>query len=218
MTCLEAQSLITPYINDELDLDTMEAFLAHVNECKECKEELDVYYTLLTSMKLLDEDKELSNNFSQDLENKLKASAEKLRKRRNRRIRKRFYFLTVLLGFIIISSIQVGTVVIAPIVPKKPSFILKNIQVKPDYMDHVTIFVERYDEQATAYVTRRKQQKQLFWESFEKNRVDHWLFELNQKIEQNQELNENQGLKENQELNEIQDNKEPAKGEVKKNE
>lgn len=98
MTCLEAQSLVTPYINDELDLKVCEEFLRHVNSCAECREELEVYYTLLTVMKQLDEDKNLSENFKQELEIKLSSTEEKIIRKKVMRTRKRILlFLLVLL-------------------------------------------------------------------------------------------------------------------------
>ena len=34
MTCQEAERLVFPYIRDELDGDTVEAFLEHIDSCK----------------------------------------------------------------------------------------------------------------------------------------------------------------------------------------
>lgn len=78
MTCMKAQSLITPFINDKLDIKDMEEFLNHIKTCKECREELEVYYISLTAMKQLDEDKQLSDDFNQDLANKLESAHEKV--------------------------------------------------------------------------------------------------------------------------------------------
>ncbi len=78
MTCSKAQSLITPFINDQLDSKVMEEFIGHVHTCKECREELEVYYALLTAMKQLDEDKNLSDDFSLELSEKLEREQEKL--------------------------------------------------------------------------------------------------------------------------------------------
>jgi len=78
MTCIKAQSMITPFINDKLSLTDLEEFLEHVNSCKNCREELEVYYALLTAMKQLDEDKNLNSNYSEELTEKLKQSSEKI--------------------------------------------------------------------------------------------------------------------------------------------
>ena len=156
MTCLEAQSNITAFINDQLDMATLEEFIEHVNHCADCREELEVYYTLLTAMKLLDEDKELSNQFSQELDNKLRMSADRIRKMKNARIRKKFYLLILALGFVIISSISVTQQVITYFKPQKPSFLLHYSGI-PDKYNPVSKVVEKYDEVAKAYVLRKQE-------------------------------------------------------------
>ncbi len=78
MTCSKAQSLITPFINDKLELKELEEFISHVRTCKECREELEVYYALLTAMKQLDEDQNLSDDFSLELSEKLEREQEKI--------------------------------------------------------------------------------------------------------------------------------------------
>lgn len=78
MTCMEAQRKITPFINDELTLKETEVFIDHVNSCSECREELEVYYALLTAMKQLDEDKILYDDFSMELSAKLEKAQERI--------------------------------------------------------------------------------------------------------------------------------------------
>lgn len=78
MTCMKAQSLITPFINDKLNLKDAEEFIDHVGSCHECKEELEVYYALLTAMKQLNEDKNLSDDYSLELAAKLERTQEKI--------------------------------------------------------------------------------------------------------------------------------------------
>lgn len=78
MTCMKAQGLITAFINDELKIDELEEFIKHIQSCAECREELEVYYALLTAMKQLDEDKNLSDDFGQDLKEKIERSQEKI--------------------------------------------------------------------------------------------------------------------------------------------
>jgi tRNA threonylcarbamoyladenosine modification (KEOPS) complex Cgi121 subunit len=78
MTCTKAQSLITPFINDELNTDELEKFIQHIQSCNECMEELEVYYALLTAMKQLDEDRNLSTDFSRELKVKIERSQERI--------------------------------------------------------------------------------------------------------------------------------------------
>lgn len=156
MTCMEAQSHITAFINDQLDMATMEDFLSHMNQCAECREELEVYYALLTAMKLLDEDKELSDNFKQELEHKLKVSADRLRKMKLARIRKKIYLMMIVLGFVIVSSITVTKAILIPVKPQKPSFVLGFSGV-PDYLSPVQNTVQLYDEEARRYTARKRE-------------------------------------------------------------
>ena len=51
MTHMETQQMIMPFINEQLKDDELEEFLLHMKTCEECMEELEVYYTLITSMK-----------------------------------------------------------------------------------------------------------------------------------------------------------------------
>lgn len=101
MTCKEAQGLIMSYINDKLDNEELEQFLNHIESCSDCKEELEVYFTLLTGMKQLDEDKNLSGNFHIDFEKSLHKSEERIRKAKLNYVRKRMIYIIVCFVFCI---------------------------------------------------------------------------------------------------------------------
>ena len=182
MTCLDAQSNITAFINDQLDMATLEEFVEHVNHCNDCREELEVYYTLLTAMKLLDEDKELSNQFSQELNWKLKSSVERIRKMKNARIRKKFYFLILAVGFAIISSISVTKQVITLKKPPKPSFIIQ-YKGTPKKYSPITKFVMMYDQQAKNYVLRKQELHRIMYRKFNRTGINPVLLYEQQKLE-----------------------------------
>lgn len=55
MTCKEAEQLVMPYINKELDDKELSAFLSHIHECQACYEELEIYYTIYTGLAQLEE-------------------------------------------------------------------------------------------------------------------------------------------------------------------
>lgn len=78
MICSRAQNMITPFINKELNLKDTEAFLNHINHCQNCHEELEVYYVLLTAMKQLDEDKNLSDDYGLELSKELEKAQERV--------------------------------------------------------------------------------------------------------------------------------------------
>ena len=64
MDCKEVQKLFIPFIDDRLDLKELEGFLQHIEGCKECKEEYEVYYTLIMGMRYLEEDASKGGNWT----------------------------------------------------------------------------------------------------------------------------------------------------------
>lgn len=61
MNCREAQQLVMPYINNELSDDELEGFLEHIDTCGECKEELEIYFTVAVGIQQLDEETDIYN-------------------------------------------------------------------------------------------------------------------------------------------------------------
>lgn len=90
MDCKQAQGLITAFINDQINDDKeLQAFLEHVEGCGECREELEVTFSLLTAMKQLDEDSDLSDNYIADLNDKIEECyLERQRKYRITKLRR----------------------------------------------------------------------------------------------------------------------------------
>lgn len=56
MTCKEAESLIMPYIRDELTDEELAEFLDHIGDCPECREELEIYFTVDVGIRQLKSD------------------------------------------------------------------------------------------------------------------------------------------------------------------
>lgn len=83
MTCLEAQSKIIAYIDYKLEKDEKQQFLDHVNRCEDCREELDIYYTMIEGMRHLDNNIPLPVDFSQALENRMNREQNNTRKKRD---------------------------------------------------------------------------------------------------------------------------------------
>lgn len=107
MTCRKVQSLITPFIYDKLNnIKEMEEFIEHVQSCPECREELEVYYALLTAMEQLDTDKTLSDNFSLELKNKLEKEQEKIVHSRFLFFQKKIRLLLMILIIVFILSFR----------------------------------------------------------------------------------------------------------------
>lgn len=93
-----AQSMIMDYINDRLSIQELEKFLHHMKTCCECREELGVYYTIVTGMRKLDHDEELSMDFRGELEWELKRSEDKINHYKGNKIARRILFLVIILA------------------------------------------------------------------------------------------------------------------------
>ena len=55
MNCQETQRLVMPYIQDELTPEELEGFLEHVEACPDCREELEIYFTVALGLRQLEE-------------------------------------------------------------------------------------------------------------------------------------------------------------------
>lgn len=78
MDCLRAQTCITSYMEDKLGKNELKEFLLHVENCPNCWEELEIYYTLLVGTKQLDEGEITTTNFSQELGEKIKTQLSQI--------------------------------------------------------------------------------------------------------------------------------------------
>ena len=78
MNCLEAQSKIMAFIENKLPDDELREFIKHVRSCKNCYEELDIYYTLIVGMKQLDESDNISTDFKNALDRHLDEEMNRL--------------------------------------------------------------------------------------------------------------------------------------------
>ena len=71
MICREWQKMIPGFLNDTLENQEMEGFIKHVQACEDCYEELEIMFMLSIGLQELNEDRNISYNFSQLLENKI---------------------------------------------------------------------------------------------------------------------------------------------------
>ena len=177
MNCLEAQKSITPFINDQLTMAQLNEFLGHIRECSECREELEVYYALLTAMKLLDEDKDLSDNFLKDLKAKLRMSEDKIRKNKMSRIRRRISFSMIIVGFIIASSYSIRRMTYEQPIPRKPSFLIQYYGV-PSYLSPIKQMIEFYNDEARLYSYNKRKGERNFHKLWRDNILDYELFRI----------------------------------------
>ncbi len=98
MNHLEAQSSIMPFIEDKIPESKQEDFVLHMNSCPKCREELEIYYTLMVGMMQIDSKQEIATDFSADLSMKLKQLEHKFKGRRRRKFSA---FSAIIVGMII---------------------------------------------------------------------------------------------------------------------
>lgn len=108
MTCQEAQSLITEYVQDQLDTKTLESFLQHVNHCPDCLEELEVYYIVFTGIKRLDDDLNIAINYHEEFQNTLRESANQIKREHRNHIARRIAFAILTFMIMLISNFSLG--------------------------------------------------------------------------------------------------------------
>lgn len=119
MTCQEAQSLINAYVNQQMDIRTLEKFINHIEYCADCKEELEVYYMLLTSIKQLDEDKNVSADFHGDFLTSIEDAKERILLRKIRQFRNRIAFCVIVVVSSFVLSFSTGYYEVESSIPSK---------------------------------------------------------------------------------------------------
>lgn len=116
---MDVQKWIMPFIYNELNLNELEMFIHHIHSCPDCREELEVYYVLVSGMRQLDEDKELSMDFHKDLMDLLKESEERVLQGKFLKIRKRIVLFFMIAAVAVISSIRFGEIVVEDVINKE---------------------------------------------------------------------------------------------------
>ena len=79
MTCMEAEKMVIPYINDQLSVTELEDFMEHIKTCENCREELEIHYMVDVGLKKLDE-ADGTYDIVGDLKRKLAESGAVLRR------------------------------------------------------------------------------------------------------------------------------------------
>ena len=107
MDCRQAEALITPYIQDKLTTKELEEFLMHIENCKSCYEELEIYYTLLIGLQKLesggnDSEKEMDRyDFKNELNRNLAARKQKVNQMRTFKM---YYRLIMIASSVILTA------------------------------------------------------------------------------------------------------------------
>lgn len=107
MNCLDFQSEITRYINNDLSFKEKENFIAHLKTCDNCRDELEIYYIVMTSLRQMDNNNEVTNDFKSSFENNIRNSEKELVRRRYERLRRRITFPAVLSIVMLLTGLSV---------------------------------------------------------------------------------------------------------------
>ena len=76
--CAGARRLVVPFIKGQLSGSELEKFLFHVDNCADCREELDIYFTFYESMDQLEQGNFQEYDFKKRLEDTLQDAHRKL--------------------------------------------------------------------------------------------------------------------------------------------
>lgn len=81
MNCKEVQLLLQPYIEGHLPEEKLPDFLAHIEECPKCREDLKVFYAIFTAINQLNQGDNFSDDYSFEINEKLTKDRNRLIKR-----------------------------------------------------------------------------------------------------------------------------------------
>ncbi len=73
MKCMEARRMVAPFVKKELSEKDTEAFLAHVETCDDCMDELEIYYMAYHTVALLDSSTRHEYDFKKMLNEEIRA-------------------------------------------------------------------------------------------------------------------------------------------------
>ena len=74
MECKDAIRLIHPYLEGSLAVEEAETFLRHTETCASCREELEIYFTVMAAMDNLDRDRSRNLNLKGQFEEHIAAT------------------------------------------------------------------------------------------------------------------------------------------------
>lgn len=106
MECKEAQPLVKKYIDGEISDKDLDKFLNHIENCKECYEELEINYTIFSALMKLDDNPNLSYNINEMLLEELNASRKYIRRKKKFNFYKITIYAIAMLALIFILAVQ----------------------------------------------------------------------------------------------------------------
>ena len=108
MECSEFQKNIQPFIYGQLNMLKEEEMLEHLLACKECNEELEIYYTIINCIKELDGKLETSDNYHGEYNDFIEKTRREIRKYKKNRFRRRIAFPGVVGAAVLFTGLSVN--------------------------------------------------------------------------------------------------------------
>lgn len=96
--CRKTQENIMPFIREELPEEQLEGFMQHIDSCSECKEELEISYSIYWGLHMLQDDANDSFHIQRSLEKFLQKTRDHIARRHRRH---RFLF-GLFIGFLVL--------------------------------------------------------------------------------------------------------------------
>lgn len=181
MTCLEAQSNIMAFIDKKLPEDKVTDFVRHMRYCKNCAEELEIYYTLIIGIRQVDNNEELSQNFKQELDDELSRLEHKVKKA------KRFKVSTF--GVVFIAAVVLMFLCYGRILNKVYNIeqvMIKQEQGEHYFYDHFGSDIELCDEDIIVEFKQNNKPKELtFYEQIRLYNALHQKDDLENDTDEN---------------------------------
>ena len=101
MECIDAQTSIASYVEGNLSESELKKFLDHMQNCENCMEELEIYYTLMEATRQLDEGVITTSNFLEELNQKILNDLKTIKENEDSKERFRFFFVILIILVII---------------------------------------------------------------------------------------------------------------------
>ena len=108
MECSEFQKNIRPLIYGQLNMPKKEEMLGHLLTCKECNDELEIYYTIINCIKELEGKLETSDNYHGEYNNFIEKTKRDIKKYKNRMLRRRVAFPGVVGAAVLFTGLSVN--------------------------------------------------------------------------------------------------------------
>lgn len=101
LQCRDIQRMFIPFMDDELNIKELKEFTSHIHECKDCREEYDIYYTVIMGMRYLESDNN-KTEFKINSEQKLEDAEDYLFKYKILQTEKIVLFVVICIGVILV--------------------------------------------------------------------------------------------------------------------